>query len=242
MTRILRHAAAIALFFGASAAQAANAEPAAAPNKGLVECSDPSLTRPVDQTVISIKDSYPPLSTVLGEEGDVIVTYTVNVNGTVSDVQLARSSGLARLDEATMNAAKQLIYTPAKAGGATVACLNHLRVAWRLYDDTAEEVAQRATLNYVVPARAVWPPAALADGKEGVSSVGLVMDQSGRIMQAHLVRSSGTPELDDAAIAYVKELKFKPAEINGNPASSAVVMLVIWSQQPPKLPHPAVAQ
>jgi protein TonB len=214
---------------------------ATASKTGPIDCDDPSVTRPVNQTVISIKDSYPPLSNLLGEEGDVIATYTVNVNGTVSDVSLLQSSGLPRLDNATLNAARQLIYTPAKSGGTPVACLNHLRVAWRLSDDTAEEAAHRAALNYVIPAKTAWPPSALTNGKEGMTSVGLFLDRAGRILQTHLVRSSGTPELDDAAIAYVQKLKLKPAEINGNPASSAVVMLVIWSLQPPKLPHPAVA-
>jgi TonB family protein len=219
----------------------AAATQAAAPAKaGVPACDDPSLTRPVNESVISIKDSYPPLSTVLGEEGNVLVSFIVNPNGTVSDVTLGQSSGLARLDEATVNAAKQSLYTPAKLAGSPVACRQKLRVLWRVSNDTPKEVAQRATFNFVVPPKSAWPADALARGSEGATGVGVLMDSAGKIMTTETVRSSGIPDLDDAALAYVRALKLKPAEVEGKPASTPIFLMVIWSKQPPTLPHPAV--
>jgi TonB family protein len=241
MTAALRAILAAAIVIAAGkAAEAASASSAASANGGVLACHDPSVTPPVNQSVVSIKDSYPPLSTVLGEEGDVVVSFLVNANGTVSEVKVAQSSGFPRLDEATLRAAQQLLYTPAKSAGRTVACRNELRVRWRLTGDGSEEAAESAALNFVVPPKSAWPAGALAGGKEGASAVGVYIDTAGKVLHARVLKSSGTPELDDAAVAYVQKLRLKPAEVERKPVTTSIILVVIWSKEPPKLPHPAL--
>jgi TonB family protein len=51
-----------------------------------------------------------------------------------------------------------------------------------------------------------------------------------------VVKSSGAPELDSAALEYARTLKFGPARLNSAPANAAVPVVVIWSKEPVKLP------
>jgi len=76
--------------------------------------------------------SYPPISRRLGEEGTVLVRFTVNVNGTVSNVGVAKSSGYSRLDEAAVSCASRWDYNPATRGGAPIPYQYEARVTFRL--------------------------------------------------------------------------------------------------------------
>lgn len=226
----------VALFAFIAALCAANGTAAA---ESIPSCHASSLTRPADESAISIQDSYPMLSTILGEEGDSTVSFIVDASGSVRDVALARSSGSARLDEAAMKAVKQLIYAPAKADGEPVACRNSMRIVWRLASETPEQRKSRDFMNFVQPPKSAWPEALLVGGKEGATGISVRIDSKGAVTQVTMFKSSGAQELDVAALAYVKELVFSPPQINAMPASAAIPVVVIWSKTPFKLPAAA---
>jgi TonB family protein len=213
-------------------------QPAAAAPADLPKCDLPSLTRPVNQTRFSLQDSYPPLSVFFGEEGNDLVSFTVNPNGTVGDVALAEGSGSLRLDDAAVNAVKQLIYAPAKSGGSPVACRDSLRINWRLFDETPEQKQSREFLALLEPPKSAWPKAALEADKEGVTEVAIRLNAQGVIEKANVVKGSGIQELDDAALIYVKTLKVKPAQIGAKPAGVILPVVVIWSKTPLKKSAP----
>ncbi len=56
---------------------------------------------------------YPKLSKRLREEGTVLLQLLINKNGTVSEVEIKKSSGYPRLDRAAIKAVSQWRYTPA---------------------------------------------------------------------------------------------------------------------------------
>lgn len=66
------------------------------------------------------KPSYPRLSKRMGEQGEVRLRVLVGVDGRVASVQLSRSSGFERLDEAAMESVKQWRFKPATQGGETL--------------------------------------------------------------------------------------------------------------------------
>jgi protein TonB len=64
---------------------------------------------------------YPALSKRMGEQGKVVLRILVNEKGLPDQVQVQRSSGFARLDEAGRQAALRALFKPHMEGGRAVA-------------------------------------------------------------------------------------------------------------------------
>jgi protein TonB len=52
---------------------------------------------------------------------------------------------------------------------------------------------------------------------EGNTTLGLCIDARGRVASASLVKSSGHPRLDEAALKWVKDASFSPGTVDGSP-------------------------
>lgn len=66
------------------------------------------------------KPPYPALSRENGEEGTVILSVTVEPNGTASRVNISRSSGYSRLDHSAQTAVAKYRFKPATRGGIAI--------------------------------------------------------------------------------------------------------------------------
>jgi protein TonB len=75
---------------------------------------------------------YPPISRRLGEQGVVLVRMTVGVDGSVSNVSIAKSSGYSRLDEAAVSCSSRWRYNPATRDGKPLAISYEAKVLYRL--------------------------------------------------------------------------------------------------------------
>jgi protein TonB len=64
--------------------------------------------------------AYPPRSKRLGETGTVLLRVVVDENGRPESVDVATSSGFARLDRAALDAVRRWKFVPAKQGGRAV--------------------------------------------------------------------------------------------------------------------------
>lgn len=64
--------------------------------------------------------SYPPISLRLRETGDLLVRVLVNEQGKVDKVEIQKSSGYARLDNAARDAAMKAVFKPYIDGGRAV--------------------------------------------------------------------------------------------------------------------------
>ena len=62
---------------------------------------------------------------------------------------------------------------------------------------------------------AVYPDDAKAAGIKGTVQTEIVIDETGRVVDARVIRS--VPLLDEAAVAAVREWQFQPATFNGKP-------------------------
>lgn len=69
------------------------------------------------------KPAYPSMSKRLGEEGQVLLRVLVGQEGGAEQIQVLRSSGFARLDEAAQAAVSRWRFIPAKVG-------NNATTAW----------------------------------------------------------------------------------------------------------------
>jgi len=101
-----------------------NLQPPLAPRQAKVD-APPKPRR-------NIKPDYPKESRQRGEQGDVTLEIDVNVQGTVDDVRVAKSSGFPLLDEAAINAARAARFTPAKSGGSPVSSTARLTLNFKL--------------------------------------------------------------------------------------------------------------
>lgn len=66
------------------------------------------------------KPPYPAMSRENGEEGTVILSVTVEANGTASRVVVSRSSGYSRLDRSAQTAVAKYRFKPATRGGVPI--------------------------------------------------------------------------------------------------------------------------
>jgi protein TonB len=80
------------------------------------------------------KPSYPRLSKRLGEQGEVRLKVQVGATGDVLMVELVKSSGFERLDEAALNAVKDWKFKPAKQGDEPVSSWVEVPVKFILED------------------------------------------------------------------------------------------------------------
>jgi len=97
-----------------------------------VQAVQPTPPQPVQAPVVTpskavgrthdCQSYYPALSQKLNEQGDVLVSYDIGVDGTISNVQIAKSSGSERLDNAAVSCVStKFRNTPAMQGSTPVA-------------------------------------------------------------------------------------------------------------------------
>ena len=75
---------------------------------------------------------YPAESRKLREEGVVLLKVAVTAEGRAANVQLQRSSGFARLDQAALKAVRRWEFKPAHVGLTSVACVVEVPVRFGL--------------------------------------------------------------------------------------------------------------
>jgi TonB family protein len=73
----------------------------------------------------------------------------------------------------------------------------------------------------------VYPPQARARGLEAKVTVELLIDASGRVVRARLVRSA-EPSFNRSALDHCRQLRFAPAQANGAPVASRIVWEVVY--------------
>ena len=78
------------------------------------------------------KPGYPMMSKRLGEEGQVLLRVLVSSQGSAEQVQLVRSSGFSRLDEAAAEAVARWRFVPAKVGSVATTAWVQVPVSFQL--------------------------------------------------------------------------------------------------------------
>lgn len=76
--------------------------------------------------------SYPPLARRFGEQGQVLLRVRVSAQGLPEHIELQRSSGFARLDEAARRAVEQWRFVAARQGNEAVAAWVLVPLSFRL--------------------------------------------------------------------------------------------------------------
>jgi TonB family protein len=214
-------AALLAVAFVLSASVAA-AEDSTAPT-GTAPVQPPKIAAPHTMP----PGAYPLMSTTLGEEGNTTLRFTINADGSVSNPVVVKSSGSPRLDEAAIEGVKTWRYVPAMQNGKPVSVPWVATVSWRL-QDTPEEFEAEGFAMLQASAGDVPSDTAQPSG-EHMTLLSLQLSNAGKILSVHVVRSSGDPKLDTAAVKLARtRVKPKAAEIDGASVATLVPLVVIW--------------
>lgn len=79
-----------------------------------------------------------------------------------------------------------------------------------------------AAPRYDDNARPAYPWRARARGEQGTVLLAVHVNERGRVGDARVAKSSGSPALDEAALTAVKRWTFQPARRGGEPVASWV--------------------
>jgi len=102
-------------------------------------------------------------------------------------------------------------------------------------DSPAEPEARRhsfdAELRIVHAPPPPYPPAARRSNRHGRVLLDVEVDAGGRIVAARLAASSGSPDLDEAALTGIKRWRFEPRHRDGQPIASRAEIPVTFRLQ-----------
>jgi TonB family protein len=186
---------------------------------------------------------YPPLARQARIQGSVILKIVINKGGDVRDVQLY--SGHPMLAPAAIEAVMQWKYQPYSKDGEVVEISTMVRVNFNIAGDPpapagavgegpvigtgatglsgdvrASEAEMRAQrIQQIDP---VYPPGAIQEKVQGPVVLDVQVSPAGDVRNVMVV--SGDPILTAAAIEAVKQWRYRPFVVNGNPV--AVVGMV----------------
>jgi TonB family protein len=83
----------------------------------------------------------------------------------------------------------------------------------------------------------VYPAEALAQGLRGIVILDLVVDTSGHVASATIVRS--VPGLDEAAVAAARQWEFEPVKVAGKPVSVRLTQAITFALALPRIERQA---
>ena len=226
MRRLFALACAVSLLSG-SRAWAEDAVP--------VSCIDtPGIVRPAASDIPNPAKFFPPVAQLLGEEGDLLLEFTVKTNGRIADPKVGKTSGYPRLDAAALKMVQEWRYKPAALNGDRIACRNKAVVKWTIPPGLGRASPQRM----IVPDAATWPAGTYEKGIEGVTTVRANVAPDGSI-KTQVMISSGMSVLDKDAVARVlARSDLKPEMQDGVALGALYTFHVIWSQTPVTLSKP----
>lgn len=117
---------------GVGAGVGASGEARSGAGDGNATGGDASGGAPGAVLVFGPRPEYPELSVRRGEEGQVLCSIHIDASGSVTRVDVIRSSGSARLDRAAQDALAKWRFLPARKDGRAVACRVPHAVTFRL--------------------------------------------------------------------------------------------------------------
>jgi TonB family protein len=192
--------------------------------------------------VSKVDPIYPPLARQAHIQGTVILKVVISNDGDVKDIQLF--SGHPMLAPAAIEAVKQWKYKPYLLNGEPVEVDTQVQVNFTLSDKppaenmagdqngSAPPAANPGSDNYAVPQRVrvskgvmqgllvskvdpTYPSDAKEQRIQGVVVLQVAINKEGNVSDVQLI--SGHPLLAPAAIEAVKQWKYKPYLLNGEP-------------------------
>jgi TonB family protein len=189
-------------------------------------------SRPATLTVKTMA-IYPPALRGSGFRADVTVDFFIDVAGVVSNPRVFSSNEPA-CDEPALEAVRHWRFQPALRNGTPVAQNRRLRIDFLAPSAARPTPAAAGPSDVTTPARPLeqakplYPFAMLRSGLQGEVVVQFMVNPSGRVQEAAIVRSNN-PAFDQPALDAVRQWRFQPATRNGQPVESHHQVPVIFA-------------
>lgn len=112
------------------------------------------------------------------------------------------------------------------AAGIVLACAAAMPA---IAQGVEEDAAGHAQINFTSCAKPQYPHADLQAGHQGTVTLGFLVDETGRVQESKVTRSSGFADLDEAARAALAKCSFHPAQAGGKPVRKWTTVQYVWS-------------
>jgi TonB family protein len=169
------------------------------------------------------------------ELGRCDILLWVTADGRVRLSQVIRSTGHAKLDQTCLSAAAGKAMAPARDASGPIDSWAILPVTFEAMMNgepkAPEPFSPSAPLapNQTVHVKdSDYPKGALERGEQGDSWVHVDVSDSGGVLGLDITKSSGSSELDQAAIAAIGSARFSPAYRDHVPVKSSTEVVVSW--------------
>jgi len=156
---------------------------------------------------------YP--STAAGAEGTTVITARIPLDGDLADAAVQTSSGRSDLDAAALACAARYYIRPAEKDGTPIETSWVFQIVW-----------QARGHSYLSSPRPGPPttcrrafPGAYVGRRVGNTSLAFVIDADGSVSGARVTQSSGSAELDEAALGCVQKWRYFPHTTAGKPVA-----------------------
>jgi bla regulator protein BlaR1 len=83
--------------------------------------------------------------------------------------------------------------------------------------------------NFKTCAKPVWPKQALREERTGTVTLKFEINETGQVVDTGVKKSSGHPDLDEAARTGIEKCQFIPGTIDGKPARMWMQMQYVWT-------------
>ena len=179
--------------------------------------------------------SYPEVAKEAGIEGRVIVQFIVDQDGSVTNPKVTRGVQEV-LDQAALNAVKAQKFKPGRQDGETMKVQMSLPVTFKLPSQQSSKTSGPDASIQIDPPpgapkiqdasmlhSAGYPDLAVKAGIEGTVHVTLTVNQQG-IPQNPRVTQSVHEALDAAALEFVQNASFTPAQNGGTPSRTQMTL------------------
>jgi TonB family protein len=176
----------------------------------------------------------------IGRQAFIALTFDVDENGVPAHIQVARSSDIVWNDQA-MAVLRAWRFTPGMKDGKPVSVPCTFDFAWGPRNLGSKEAAQLRSVLHAPPAAApstftsrleviygpdpLYPAQARDTGVQGTVTVMLVVDEDGTPLDARVMESLGSV-VDGSVTDALRQWRFRPSLINGQPATASVVIEV----------------
>ncbi len=183
--------------------------------------------------VHQVRPSYPSAAKAQGIQGEVLLEVRVNQKGEVDNIGVIRGNALLVLP--ALDAVQQWKYSPYIKDGVAVPVSSHVVVNFALLDagTSGQQKAgpsmvrvdgsiMAAKLEYRV--EPVYPTEAKERGIEGDVEFEIVIDEQGGVADVQVL--SGNAMLVSAAYEAVRQWRYKPVLLNGNPIRAKTTLKI----------------
>lgn len=187
------------------------------------------VTLPVIKTKVDPR--YPDEHRRRWESGRVVFQARIEKDGTVGAMTTLSATSYA-FELAAREAVRKWVYEPARQGDEPVAVDFTISVAFKLRGSplkTSQGKVTPPTLLRDVPP--VYPPALLAEKREGSVSVEIFVDRNGKVEKVEILQATD-PAFADAVRAAIPQWKFGPGRLDGE-AKATSLKLTIPFRPPP---------